>query len=120
MRRLFTAIAFLSLLALIATIILWLRSYHRADQIDWVHARGWRSVRSDSGHILIDLLIADWSNQAFQFHRPTYKTEPAMGDFNYFLLLGGSKGDIDRDWHHAGFAWHQKHNPGRDTNLIRA
>ena len=71
-RWLFTLLSAASLLLCVAIVVLWVRSYRLTDLIEWRGDRGWRSVRSAEGRLVVGLLVADWSGSREFFHGPRY------------------------------------------------
>jgi hypothetical protein len=112
---LFNLAAMLSLLLCIGVCVLCARSHWLSDRVNWRGPRGWRSVHSAKGHVVIALLAADWSSYPEQFHGPKYERGEASLPFNYVMLLGGSVGDTSLDWEWHGFEWHELRNTRRGT-----
>jgi hypothetical protein len=114
MRRcLFNIVAGVSLLLCAAVSVLWVRSYRVSDQVDWRNARGWRSVQSAEGHVVVSMLVADWSRHPEEFRGPRHVREEARAPINWLLFLGGSRGDTWASWERGGFAWHERRNAQR-------
>src|SRR4051812_5713509 len=115
LRHIFALATIVSLLLFIATLILWFRSHRLTDMVSWRNANGSKSIRSAAGHVVVDVLNADWSPNPTYFQPLRYDRDIVRPPFNYFRLLGGSAGDINTYWERAGFEWHEKRNPGRKT-----
>jgi hypothetical protein len=105
----------LSLVLFVATVVLWVRSYRFTERVYWQCDGGSRSVRSARGYLVVDLLLADWSDHADLFHGPRYERDEVRPPFNWLLMLGGSSGDRDTFWVRGGFAWYEKRNRARGT-----
>jgi hypothetical protein len=110
-RRVLQSTAAVSLFLGLAMLLAWLRSYACSDQVDWSTNRGWRSIRTATGHVQFSLLVADWSDRpAEQLHGPRYERHESRPPFNTLLFLCSSAGDRHIDWSYLGFAWHAKLN----------
>ena len=114
-RRLLNVLTALSLLLCVAVVALWVRSYRLADSVEWRDSRGWRSVRSARGYVVVGLLVADWSGSREHFHAPRYQRDGASPPYNWLLEMNGSPGDTLADWGRWGFEWHERRNAGRGT-----
>jgi hypothetical protein len=114
-RHLFTLCSALSLVLCIAVCVLWVRSYHMTEQVNWRNAGGWRAVRSASGNLEVALLLADWTDYPNEFRKPRYERDVARPPFNYLMVMGGNWDDVNSDWEWRGFGWHQKRNTRRGT-----
>jgi hypothetical protein len=114
-RILFSALTCVSLILLVATLVFWVRSYRYSERVDWRSERGWRSVRTARGYVVVDLFLADWSGYDALFHGPKYQRDLPGPPINWLMQLGGSRGDVDGEWKRGGFAWYEKRNRQRGT-----
>lgn len=103
-----------SLLVLISLSILWLRSYRHTDRLTSVSTTGQKSLYSRQGHLVLNYLHADWSNQpasrfGIKYDRDT--PAPPSEDLMVRLLLCTSRGVTESFHERAGFALYQRNRP---------
>jgi hypothetical protein len=108
-RRLFTALVSLSLVALVATCVLWVRSYGRSDHLVWTGEHARHSVRSAPGHVVLGIYAGPAQMQAprglhYERDEPTPATLELM---TIYLLCADSTARVVH-WEHGGFAWQQR------------
>jgi hypothetical protein len=118
MRRLFALLTIFSLLVFLATLILWIRSHHLSDQIQWRNSNGARTIYSAEGSLVLDLFFIDWSREPIEFRSLQYQRDQRRAPLNYILLLNFDAGDIDIEWKHAGFSWWERRSPKAGRRLI--
>jgi len=105
---LFNTATAISLLLFIAVSILWVRSYNLSDQFIWKSKTGWRSLSSGTGHLIVNLLVTDWSERPGLPLGLEYRRDQAIVPFNYLMDLNTDATDIDTTWEWRGFAWYSK------------
>src|SRR5438270_10920086 len=98
MRRIFRAFCTpctaMSLLLFVAACVFWLRSYWLSDQLDWRCDRGWRSIRTAKGHLVVGVLLVDWSGRPADFYELKYQRGVAYPPFNYLADLNTDATDV--------------------------
>src|SRR5688500_4781444 len=107
-RKLFALGAVVSLILFVAVCIVWVRSYWGTDKVNWRYSGGWRSVRSGEGHLIVEVLVADWSGHPREFHRPRYQRDVVRPPMNWLIFLSPESSDRWASWNRAGFAWHSR------------
>jgi 4-amino-4-deoxy-L-arabinose transferase-like glycosyltransferase len=112
-RRLFNFLTIVSLLLCVAACVFWARSYTSSDRVRWQNERGWRSVRSASGHVELSFLDIDWSAHRLAFHGPRFKREDPRQPFAFDVEVLPYQGDTGENWERDRFAWHEKRNAER-------
>ncbi|MFI5377884.1 MAG: hypothetical protein ACHRHE_01140 [Tepidisphaerales bacterium] len=111
-RHIFTIARALSLLLCGAACGLWVRSYWLSDRLSWPSVRGWRSVYSAQGYVVVSLYVGDLSGRPADFYGPRYKRGDIGWPGNYLLDLDPDTGDTRISWKWGGFAWYEIRKPG--------
>ncbi|MFI5377885.1 MAG: hypothetical protein ACHRHE_01145 [Tepidisphaerales bacterium] len=108
----FRIICALSLLLCVAACALWVRSYRLSDQVSWQSNRGWRSVYSARGYVVVSLYVDDLSGRPADFHGAQYTRGDVGWPGNYLVFLDPDIGDTRISWQRGGFAWYEIRKPG--------
>jgi len=108
-RRRFFGLMAVSLLALIATGILWARSYARSDHLVWTGEHARHSVRSAPGRVVLGIYegpaqMRDPRGLKYERDEPTPATLELM---TIYLLCSDSTARVVH-WEHGGFVWQQR------------
>jgi hypothetical protein len=82
MRRLFALLTIFSLVFLLATLILWIRSHHLSDEIQWRNSNGARTIYSADGSFMLDLYFIDWSREALEFRSLRFQRDQRRAPVN--------------------------------------
>jgi len=109
-RHLFTICAVFSLLLCLSTCVVWARSFWLTDRVGWSNQRGSRVLQSARGRVMVQMLLADWSNYPSQFHGLQYQRDLPSGAFNWLRFLSPEQGMTWREWEAGGFAWYECRN----------
>src|SRR5436305_10171467 len=107
-RKLFTLAAGASAVLCAATCVLWVRSYSVQDAVEWRRVDGYRALRSAPGHIVLAMVLADWSHQHREFYGLTYERQPptpAADELFAMYALSIGPRDSFVHWTWGGFAW---------------
>lgn len=108
-RRFSTVLASLSLLVLIATFVLWARSYARSDRLAWTGDHARHSLRSAPGHVVLGIYagparMPDPRGLKYERGDPN----PARLELMTILLLCSDPTARTVQWERGGFAWSQR------------
>jgi hypothetical protein len=118
MRRLFALLSIFSFVLLLATLILWIRSHHLSDEIQWRNSNGARTIYSADGRLVLDVYFIDWSREAIEFRPLKYQRDQRRAPLNYIPLLNFDPGDIYIEWQHGGFSWWERRSRAAGRRLI--
>jgi hypothetical protein len=108
-RHLFTLFAAASLLLFAAVCALWIRSYSLSDQVTSRRPDGQRSLRTNQGYLVLNLLLADHSNQPASYFGLSYQhdiPQPASTALLWPLFIYPDPGAKVVHWERGGFVWY--------------
>jgi hypothetical protein len=114
-RRLLNGMTALSLLLLVATTVLWVRSHALSDKAAWRRPGGIYSARTARGHLVVEMWRADWplrAGERFGFVYERDEPYPLALEVIPRLYVYPDPSVSESKWDHAGFGWHTRRRAG--------
>lgn len=105
------ACAAASLLLFVTICVLWVRSYSLSDHLTWRRTDGQRGLRTRQGHLALNLLLADHSNQPPSYFALTYQRDVPMSaesELLWRLLVYPDPRDRVVHRERGGFVWYTR------------
>jgi hypothetical protein len=110
-RRLLNLLTALSLLLLVATTSLWVRSYVLSDKAAWRRPHGVYSARTARGHLVVEMWRANGALRPGERYGFVYERDdvyPAALDAIPRLYVYPDPSVSESKWHGAGFGWYTR------------